>query len=143
MDEVVLCFVKSVGTDIEGNNLYEFLFTEEPDTFWGDGFENMPASLRSGLTPMEGSYSIVKTVKTSLKLCLATESCCHSMQDCIDGVIALAYEDISRYDEYPDEGRLVLHFGDAYDDVELKLIKREIRLSDDDVNIDEEEEFDF
>lgn len=143
MNETVLCFVKSVGTDIEGNNLYEFLFTEEPDTFWGDGFENMPASLRSGLTPMEGSYSIVRTVKTSLKLCLATESCCHSMQDCIDGVIALAYEDISTYDEYPDEGRLVLHFGNTYDEVELKLIKRDMRLLDNKMEHNDEEEFDY
>ena len=118
-DNITLCFVRTIGNDVDGNNLYELFFTEESDTFWGDGFEYMPASLVNELTPNEDSYSVVKTIKTNLKLSLATESCCHSMQDCIDGIIALAYEDISGYDEFPDEGRLVLHFGDSYSDVEL------------------------
>lgn len=129
-NEITLCFVRSIGHDVDGNNLYELFFTEESDTFWGDGFEYMPASLVNELIPNEGSYSVVKEIKTNLKLSLATESCCHSMQDCIDGIIALAYEDISGYDEFPDEGRLVLHFGDDYRDVEIKLIERGIRLMD-------------
>ena len=121
-NEITLCFVRNIGHDVDGNNLYELFFTEESDTFWGDGFEYMPASLVNELIPNEGSYSVVKEIKTNLKLSLATESCCHSMQDCIDGIIALAYEDISGYDEFPDEGRLVLHFGDDYRDVEINLI---------------------
>ena len=130
MEELVLCFVRNIGTDIEGKNVYELLFTNDPDTFWGDGFENMPASLSNGLTPAENSYQLVKEIETDLKLGLACESCCHSMQDCIDHIIALAYEDITGYEEFPDEGRLVLHFGDSYEKVELELIKRDIRLSD-------------
>lgn len=133
-DGTTLCFVRNVGNDIDGNNLYELLFTEESDTFWGEGFEYMPASLVNELTPNQDSYSVVKSIKTNLKLSLATESCCHSMQDCIDGIIALAYEDISGYDEFPDEGRLVLHFGDSYSDVELKLMERGIRLYDEKEN---------
>ena len=72
-NEITLCFVRSIGGDIDGNNLYELLFTEESDTFWGDGFEYMPASLVNNLTPNEGSYSVVRTIKTDLKLSLATE----------------------------------------------------------------------
>lgn len=138
MNELYLCFVRFVGSDVDGNNLYELLFTEDKDIFWGDGFEYMPASLVNGLTPSEGSYSLVKSIKTTLKLSLATESCCHSMQDCIDGIIALAFEDISGYEEFPEEGRLVLHFGESYDDVELKLLKHDIRLNDAIVESEEE-----
>lgn len=29
-----LCFINSIGIDIEGNNIYEFLFTEDIDTFF-------------------------------------------------------------------------------------------------------------
>lgn len=127
---LVLCFVRGVGTDVDGNNLYEFLFTDAPDDFWGEGFEYMPASLSNNLTPNEDSYCLIKTIKTTLKLGLAMESCCHSMQDCIDNIIAIAYEDITGYEEFPDEGRLVFHFGDSYEKVEYELIKRDIRLSD-------------
>lgn len=125
-DDVALCFVRNVGTDIEGNNIYELLFTEDTDTFWGEGFENMPASLVNNLSPNTDSYSVTKFIKTSLALCLASESCCHSMQDCIDGIIAVAYEDISTYDEFPDEGRLVLHFGESYDEIARKLAVRDV-----------------
>ena len=130
MNELALCFVKNIGTDIDGNNLYEFLFTHDLDSFWGEGFEYMPASLASELTPNEDSYEVVKTITTDLKLGLACESCCHSMQDCIDDIVALAYEDITGYEEFPDDGRLVLHFGDSYEKVELELIKRNIKLQD-------------
>ena len=130
MNGTTLCFVKSIGTDTEGYNHYELLFTENSDTFWGEGFEYMPASLINNLTPNQDSYSVIKSIKTTLKLCLATESCCHSMQDCIDGIVAIAYEDISFYEEFPDEGRLVLHFNESYDDVERKLAERDIFLMD-------------
>lgn len=130
MSDLTLCFAKSIGVDIDGNNVYELLFTEESDTFWGEGFEYMPTSLVTKLLPNEGSFSLRKTIKTNLKLCLATESCCHSMQDCIDGIIALAYEDISNYEEFPENGRLVLHYGDSYDKVERELAVRDIWLTD-------------
>ena len=130
MSELVLCFVRNMGKDIDGKNLYELLFTDDPDTFWGEGFEYMPASLAIELIPNEDSYKLIKTIKTDLKLGLACESSCHSMQDCIDNIIAVAYEDITGYDEFPDEGRLVLHFGDSYEKVELELIKRNIRFED-------------
>lgn len=129
-NDVTLCFVRSVGTDIDDNNIYELLFTENSDIFWGEGFEYVPASLVNNITPNEGSYSVTKSIKTSLKLCLASESCCYSMQDCIDGIVAIAYEDISTYDEFPDEGRLVLHYGESYDEIERKLGLRGIFLMD-------------
>lgn len=129
-DNLYLCFIKHVGVDIDGNNIYELLFTEDVETFWGDGFEYMPASLVNDLKPNEGSYQSLRLITTDIKLCLATESCCHSMQDCIDNIIALAYEDISTYDEFPENGRLVLHFGESFHEVELKLIDRDIRMTE-------------
>ena len=129
-ENVTLCFVREVGSDIDGNNIYELLFTEDSDSFWGDGFEYMPASLVNDLTPNQDSYCVTKSIKTTIKLCLAVNSCCHSMQDCIDKIVALAYEDISTYDEFPDEGRLVLHFGESYDETERKLAERNIFLMD-------------
>lgn len=141
MNELSLCFIKSLGVDVDGNNVYEFLFTDKPDSFWGEGFENMPASLVLDIAPNKNSYCLVKTIKTKLKLCLAQNSTSYSMQDCIDNIIALAYEDIFGYEEFPAEGRLVLHYGESYEDVEYKLIKRNVFLKDglNDNEIDDEE----
>lgn len=133
MENVNLCFINFIGTDIDGNNTYEFLFTHDIDTFWGENFEIVPSGLCNQLTPNEDSFNIVKYIKTDLKLCLAQNSCCHSFQDTIDGILALAYEDISTYDYYPDDGRLVFHFGEQFNDVELKLAKKHIVFKEKDL----------
>lgn len=130
MDDVKLCFIKYVGIDINGVNEYEFLFTDKIDEFWGDNFEYMPSCLCSELTPFEDSYNLVKKVKTNIKLSLIQDSCCFSFQDAIDGIVAIAFEDISNYDEYPQEGRLILSFGEDYTNVMEELSKREIFIGD-------------
>ena len=63
------------------------------------------------------------TMNNNIKLDLASKDSSHSFQDCIDGVIALAAQNI---DEgiYPEIGRLILYFGEDYDSVEKKLSQR-------------------
>ena len=128
MENEFLCFIKYIGTDIDGLYMYEFLFTENIDTFWGENFEYMPCSLCNELVPNEDSFNTVKRVRMSIKLNLVTDSGCNSMQDCMDGIIALAWEDISDYDEYPSNGRLVLPYGMPYDAVEDELARRSILM---------------
>lgn len=121
MDNLKLCFIKFVGTDLNGINRYEFLFTNKINEFWGENFEYMPCCLCNELVPYDNSYDKIETVNTSIKLNLIQDSCCFSYQDAIDGIVAIGYEDISDYDEYPSNGRLVLHFGEDYDNVLNKL----------------------
>lgn len=134
MDNLNLCFINYIGSDIDGKNTYEFLFTQEIDTFWGENFEVQPAGLCNHLDPNEDSFSVVKYIKTDLTLALGKDSCCHSMQDIIDGILALAHEDISKYDYYPEDGRLVMHFGESFDEVELKLAKKHIVFKEKDLD---------
>ena len=61
-----------------------------------------------------------------IKLGLIQESCCFGMQDAIDGVVCLAYEDISGYEEYPEDGRLVLNYGILLEEVEEKLAQKNL-----------------
>lgn len=125
-----LCFVKFIGTDIDELNIYEFLFTDTIDSFWGENFEVFPSCLCTALIPDEKEYNMVKTLKTELKLSLAQESCCTSMQDAIDGIIAIAYEDMSNYDFYPENGRLVLHFGITYEECKELLNNKDITFEE-------------
>lgn len=128
MDNQFLCFIRNVGKDIEGENVYEFLFTSLPDEFWGENFEYMPCCLVNELIPDENLYDHVKTLKTTINLDLIQNSCCFSMQDCTDQIVALAYENISLYETYPEDGRLVLHYGMSYEDVENALSEKKLNF---------------
>ena len=46
----------------------------------------------------------------------------------VDGVIALAYENIDGYDSYP-EKRLCFHFGNTLTEVEEKLYEKDLILN--------------
>ena len=130
MESRSLCFIRYVGEDVEGFNVYEFLFTSMVDEFWGENFEYMPCCLCNELIPNEDMYDLVKTVKTKMRFGLIQNSCCFSFQDCIDQIVALCWEDISTYEVYPEDGRLVLNYGMSYEDVEEILSNRNIILED-------------
>jgi hypothetical protein len=70
----------------------------------------------------------VHIVKTKIKFDLVQNNCCFGMQDCLDGIVAIAYEDIDEYDDYPNDGRLVFMFGEDYDEVERKLAMKGVLM---------------
>lgn len=119
-------YVLYVGKNSDNEHIYHFLITIDSEKVWADGWENVPAGIMRDLTPEDDMYEYVAEIKTDIKLNLAQNNTCYSMQDCRDKVIALANEDLSEYEEYPEEGRIVIHFGDLIDDVEKILAKRDI-----------------
>jgi hypothetical protein len=121
-----LCFVRHVGKEAGGEHRYEFIFSENPDVFWGENFEYKPCGLCNELIPDVKYVDKTSVVRTIINLDIVTDSNCFSFQDCTDGIVALAWENIDDYDEYPDEGRLVFPFGEEYDDVERKLALKHI-----------------
>ena len=121
MEDLHLCFIKNVGTDVDNLNIYEFIFTDKVDEFWGENFEYFPSCLCNELIPNSEYYSLVKTIKTDIDLDLIQNSCCSSYQDAIDGIVAIAYQNISNLDSYPDDGRLILHYGITYEETEELL----------------------
>ena len=121
-----LCFVKLIGSDINGQNVYEFLFTENIEGFWGENFEYKPCGLCNELIPNEDSYETVEKVKTEIKFDLIQDSTCFGFQDCIDVCVALAFENMDDYEEYPEPFRIVFKYGDSFEHVEEILAKRNI-----------------
>ena len=55
---------------------------------------------------------------------------CFGYRHAVDGIIALAYEDITDYEEYPENGRLVLKYGMTIDEVIEKLNNKDIYFKD-------------
>lgn len=127
-EDLSLGFVRKVGTESGKINVYEFIFTTHQDEFWGQGFEYFPSGVCNFLEPdLKYIQKIVK-VRMNQELSVIQDNNCFSMQDCMDGIIAVAWQDLTHEEEYP-EYRLVFHFGEKYTDVEDKLARCHILMN--------------
>jgi hypothetical protein len=119
-----LIYINEIGSDWEGNNIYEFLFSQSDLTnVDGDDWDAYPAS---GIPNPPGSNFVNKVgrLTTELKFHLIQNSDTFAVFDAVDGVIALAWENLLDYDEYP-EKRLYFKFGDEIRIVEEKLYEKD------------------
>nr|DAN25886.1 MAG TPA: hypothetical protein [Bacteriophage sp.]DAO70007.1 MAG TPA: hypothetical protein [Bacteriophage sp.] len=121
-----LCFINLVGVEEDNKYRYEFIFTDDIDNVWGENFDEKPAGLINNLMVDEQYKTETHVVRTTIKFDLVQQCCCFGMQDCMDGIVALAYENIDDYDAYPDDGRLVFNFGEPFNDVSRKLALKNI-----------------
>lgn len=136
-ENLKLLYVNFMGNDLDGRNIYQFLFgtDEQADVFWVEDFDVKPAGIVRNFFVDDSQYDDVRILKVyKIKLDLAQENTCFSMQDCRDNCVALAYENLDNLDndpdfEYPEDGRLVFHFGMTMLDVEMVLAKRNLQMS--------------
>ncbi len=127
-EKVYLCFIRLIGEENDGYYRYEFIFTDNIDEVWGEGFEYKPACLINNLMVNDEYVTEIHIVKTKIKLELAQDNCCFGMQDFYDGICAIAWEDISNYDEYPEDGRIFFKFGETLEEVERKLAIKNVLM---------------
>jgi hypothetical protein len=127
-EDVRLGFIRLIGEETDGYYRYESIFTTNIDEFWGENFEYKPSCLVNNLMPYEKFITEIHIVKMKIKLDLIQNSCCFGFQDCTDGIIALAWENVDEYDEYPEEGRIFFRFGETLDDVENKLAVKNVLM---------------
>lgn len=122
-------YVKNLGTEIDGTNIYHLYLSTNPDEVFAEGWGDIPACNvpRKLMDLDESMYEHVVEVKTNIVLDLAQNCCCFSMQDSRDNIIALAYENLDNAEEYPDP-RIIIHFGDNIDDVEAMFAKRDVSM---------------
>ena len=127
-EDVRLGFIRLIGEETDGYYRYEFIFTTNIDEFWGENFEYKPSCLVNNLMPYDKFITEIHIVKMKIKLDLIQNSCCFGFQDCTDGIIALAWENVDEYDEYPEEGRIFFRFGETLEDVEDKLAIKNVLM---------------
>ena len=128
--DLCLGFVRYVGTEGQGLNIYELIFTKFKDEFWGVNFEFMPSGICNGVEPDSKYIQKVVTIKTPINLDLIQESGCFSMQDALDGIVSIAWQSLTGLDAYPEDGRLYFMFGESYDTVESKLAIKHILINE-------------
>lgn len=131
LDELKLGFVRLLGKDVSEYYNYELVMTNNINDFWGEGFEYKPAGLSNSLSPDEKYVDKVIRFKSFIKLDLIQDSGSFSMQDAMDGIVAIAWENLDEAEVYPEEGRLVLQFGEDYDVLERKLAMKHILINED------------
>ena len=126
-ENLKLVYVRPVvnGSDRQ-NYEYDFLFSETPEVVWGPDWTDNAPNLCGDISPEPSTYSLVKRVKSPIELKVIQENSCYSMEYAINRSIALAYLNLEGLENYPENGRMVFHFGDPYLEVEAQLELHEI-----------------
>jgi len=118
-----LIYVNGLGPNYKGDNLYEFIFSDETDV-WGEFWESKPSN--GYPTPPELKY--IKKVgvlrNTDIKLELIQNSDFFCMIDAMDDVVALAWQT----EESEGQKRLVFRFGETEQKIKDKLYERDLIL---------------
>ena len=92
-DQLYIVFAENIGHDNDEQYFYRLLFSTNPDIVWGDNFNVTPAAIVPDLEPDSSSISKEYFLSSKIELSTACESTCFSLQDCIDGIIALLFND--------------------------------------------------
>jgi hypothetical protein len=122
-----LVYINKIGQNWKGNLLYEFLFSDTIEKIDGEGWESYPSS-GNPEAPDKKFIKETGTLVTNVKLDIIQESDSFAMWDAIDGIIAMAWENLDGYDEYP-ESRLFFSFGENKKSVESKLYEKDLVLN--------------
>jgi len=126
MENLKLIYVLSIGLNWKNENLYEFIFSDTIENIDGEDWDSYPAG-GNPLPPYKELIKCVGRLATDLKFDVVQNSDTFNMYDAVDGIVALAWEDISGYDEYP-ESRINFKFGDEYKTVKDILYSKDLML---------------
>jgi len=122
-----LVYINKVGQNWKGDFIYEFLFSDNIEDIDGEGWDSYPSS-GNPEPPEEKFIKKSGSLKTSINLDLVQESDSFAVWDAVDGIVALGWENMEGYDEYP-EKRLFFTFGEEISSVEDKLYEKDMIIN--------------
>ena len=123
-----LIFINELGPNYKGDNIYEFIFSDQIDEVWGESWEANPANGYPQPPDLEHIKKVGVLKNDKIKLSVVQNSDFFSMMDSQDDVIALAWEKESESVDFTTTKRLVFHFGETEQQVKDKLYERDIVL---------------
>lgn len=125
-EALYLTYINEVGKDWKGEFIYEFLFSNSTDGVDGEYWDEFPASGKP--EPPHSQYThCVGNLKSTLKFDVVQNSDTFCLWDAVDGIVALAWENVNDYDEYP-AIRTFFKFGQTLKSVEENLYTQDIIL---------------
>ena len=128
--EEYLAFVDYIGRTIDGQYIYRFDFTVDPDSVWGEFFNVTPAGIVPDMQPDINSLSKTCKVNFPTEMQIAKKNYCFSMQDCIDGIIPVIFSEISEDAVVYNDAPLFFKFGEEYETVKNVLTSIGIEMYD-------------
>lgn len=96
---------------------YDLFFSETPDVVWGVDWDVKIPNILGDLTPDSSTYSKIIRITSPYEFTTVEETSCYSMEYAINKIVALSWININVLEEFPEEGRCVLHFGDSIEKV--------------------------
>ena len=123
-----LVYVNGLGPNYKGDNMYEFIFSDDIKKVWGDGWDSKPSNGYPKPPEMEFIKKVGLLKNTSLEFELVQNSDFFSFMDSMDDVVSLAWEKENEYVDFTMTKRLVFRFGESEQEVKDKLYERDIVL---------------
>jgi len=118
-----LIYVNGLGPDYKGNNLYEFIFSDELNV-WGEAWESNPSNGYPSPPDLKHIRKVGTLRNTDIKFELIQNSDFFNMSDAMDDVVALGWE----VNEENVGKRMVFRFGEEEKTVKNKLYERDLIL---------------
>lgn len=122
-----LIYINGLGSNYRGENIYEFIFSDTTEDVWGENWEARPANGYPSPPDIEHVKKVGVLTNGNVALELVQQSDVFSVQDSIDGVIALGWEKEDEID-FSLVKRLVFKYGDQEQIVKDKLYERDLVL---------------
>jgi len=123
-----LIFVNELGPNYKGDNIYEFIFSDDLEGVWGDSWESKPSNGYPLPPDLEHIKKVGVLKNNIITMSVVQNSDYFSMVDAIDGVIALCWENETDGIDFERTKRLVFRFGEPEETVKNKLYERDIVL---------------
>ena len=121
--ELKLIYIHNIGKNVEDKYEYEFYFVKHNLTLCNDDWKETTVGLFNEIfIPDENTITL--TLITKIPLDIITKNTCLGMKHTIDNVVALAWENINDYEEYPEDGRLVIPYGISFEETQKLLSKK-------------------
>jgi len=117
-----LIFINALGTNYRGDNIYEFIFSSSKSA-WGEEWESKPANGNPRPPDLEYVSKVGTLNAKSYIFELVQNSDYFSMNDSVEGIIALGWE----MDEEI-KNRLIFRFGETEENIKNKLYSRDLIL---------------
>ena len=125
MDKLKLIYIHNLGLNAELKHQYSFYYVKDDLELCNENWKSDSCGLFNEKY-IPDNNTVVRTLVTPIPLALISDNLCLGMKHAIDNVVALAWEDISDYEEYPEEGRLVFYHGISLGKtIELLEVKNE------------------
>ena len=123
-----LIYVNELGPNYKGDNIYEFIFSDNITNIWGESWDSKPSNGYPSPPDLEHIKKVGVLKNETFTMSVVQNSDLFSMTDSMDDIISLAWENENDDTNFDIHKRLVFRFGETEDSVKNKLYERDIVL---------------